>query len=190
MKGGFFKRIRWGFHQNVSPDVSTNRQYDLENRFVVNNPRQYLQRCRNIPTLYTKMFACLPPELKDYLFVLMETGQRAVRQYWGNSSIGCKARNNAFSRQLNAALGRPELLSNFEYCDLLVMKTNQTTLARHVDYKNDWRQNYNHCFVYSFSRDLNGERYKASFVMTTRNHVGAAMDDVHEHARPAKTRST
>ena len=59
-----------------------------------------------------------------------------------------------------------------------MLKKAETPLERHMDYLNDSRTNYNHCFVYSFHQSHDGVVYKVSFIMTTRNHAGAAMDDI------------
>ena len=119
----------------------------------------------------------MPEKIKQYLFKWMELGQTIVRRYWGESSLADRSRNYTFARRLNELMGRKNLKSNFEYYDLLLTKAD-TPLVRHMDYMNDYRKNYNHCFVYSFHQRDDGVLYKVSFVMTTRSHAGSAMEEI------------
>ena len=80
-------------------------------------------------------------------------------------------------------MGRPTLQANFEYYDLRLMRSNDL-LLRHLDYKDDTRTNYNHNYVHSFTRAVGGVEYIMIFVMTTRLHVGAAMERMSDLSRP------
>ena len=68
-------------------------------------------------------------------------------------------------------------LRNFEYYDLRMMRADDL-LQRYLDYKDDTRKNYNHNYVRSFTRTVNGVEYIMVLVMATRLHVGAAMEHI------------
>ena len=71
----------------------------------------------------------------------------------------------------------PDLKANFEYYDIVVT-TNTVDLRRHTDYKDDHRQYYNHCFVYSFSKIVCGIEYKTSLITATRRDTSAVIEQI------------
>ena len=80
-------------------------------------------------------------------------------------------------------MGRPLLQENFEYYDLQLTRSNDV-LLRHMDYKDDTRDKYNHNYVHLFTQTIKGTEYIMIFVMATRLHVGVAMDHVSKGSRP------
>ena len=107
----------------------------------------------------------------------MEIGQTVVKKYWGETVLGDRVRNNLFAKRLNKMMGNSKLKANFEYYDIILMKAMEPHV-RHMDYFNDSRSNYNHCFVYSFQLMDDRVLYRVSFIMTSRSHTGAAVDDI------------
>ena len=112
----------------------------------------------------------------------MEAGQAVLRNYWTGQALNCRSRNAAFSKKLNTMMGREDLQANFEYYDLRMMRADDL-LLKHLDYKDDNRKNYNHNYVHSFTRTVEGVEYVIFFVMTTRLHVGAAMEHISDLTR-------
>ena len=47
-----------------------------------------------------------------------------------------------------------------------------TKLRKHIDGKNDHREGYNMCVVYSYYCTMNDLEYKVSIIMCTQNDVG------------------
>ena len=71
--------------------------------------------------------------------------------------------------------------ANFEYYDTVV-STSTADLRRHMDYKDDHREYYNHRFVYSFSKIVCEKEYKTSIIMTTRRDVGSTIQKINQDA--------
>ena len=67
----------------------------------------------------------------------------------------------------------PDMKANFKY---------YADLRRYMDYKDDHREYYNHCFVYSFSKIVCEKEYKISIIMTTRRDVGSAIQKINQDA--------
>ena len=107
----------------------------------------------------------------------MEIGQTVVKKYWGTTALGDRVRNNMFAKRLNKMMGKANLKASFKYYDVILMKAMEP-LVRHMDYFNDGRSNYNHCVVYSFQLMEGTVLYRVSFIMTSRSHAGAAMDNI------------
>ena len=160
----------------------SNRQFNLNTRRVIVGRGRNIGNGVNIPACSTKEFDPIPCELKQYLFSLMETGEAVLRKYWNGQALNCRSRNAAFSGKLNAMMGRDYLQANFEYYDLRMMRADDP-LQRHLVYKDDTRKNYNHNYVHSFTRTVEGVEYVMIFVMTTRLHVGAAMEHISDLTR-------
>ena len=75
----------------------------------------------------------------------------------------------------------PGRKANVEYYDILVL-TNTADLKRHMDYKDDHREYYNHCFFYAFSKIVCEKEYKTSVIMTTRRDLGSAIQKINKDA--------
>ena len=61
-----------------------------------------------------------------------------------------------------------------------MVTTNMADRRRHMDHKDDHRQFYNHCFVYSFSKIVHGIEDKTSIIVTTGRDVGSAMEKINQ----------
>ena len=102
-------------------------------------------------------------------------GKHMMKRFHGNDVLVDKERNNIFSGCLNKELGWRKNHAYFEYYDIQIMSSD-VRLNRHMDYKNDSRDNFNHTCVYSFFRNIDSKEYKVSIVMTTRRDAGSAME--------------
>ena len=171
------RSLIWGVGQNQSVTSKNNRQYNLNNRRVETGLLGPVSDGRNIPTIGVEVFHHFPEKVKDFLFLLMETNQTVVKKYWDTNALGDRVRNNLFAKRLNKMIGKANLKENSEYYDAILMKAMEP-LVRHMDYFNDGRSNYNHCVVYSFQLMEGIVLYRVSFIMTSRSHAGAAMNDI------------
>ena len=208
--GSYLRRKWWGFSQNMPVSRECYRQFNLKTRRVIVNRGRHIGNGVNLPACSTEMFDPIPCELKEYLFSLMETGQAVLRKYWDGGALNCRSRNAAFSKKLNAQMGREHLQANFEYYDLQMM-TSDDVLLRRLDVsqcvhtyrlcddvrgshpchqcKGDHRKNYNHSYVHSFTRAIDGAEYIMIFAMTTRWNVGVAMEHISGWSRPLEETS-
>ena len=126
-----------------------------------------------MPTIRFLPFKVLPEELKPQLIKIFEAAQLFVDKNLPGS-FPVQRRTKTFSKLLNEMLGYPKAKFKFEYFDI-VLSLN-TILPKHIDSKNDNRQGYNLCCVYSFYQKNDNVEYKVSIIMTTRSAVGAAYD--------------
>ena len=83
-------------------------------------------------------------------------------------------RTNTFSKLFNQTLGYPQEKFKFEYFDIVLYLN--TILPKHIDSKNDSREGYSLCVVYSFYQKVDDLEYKVSIIMTTRSAAGAAYE--------------
>ena len=88
-------------------------------------------------------------------------------------------RTQVFSKKFNHLLGYPSAKFRFEYIDIVVSRN--TALPKHIDSKNDHRDGYNLCVVYSFYCVIDSLEYKVSVIMCTRNDVGVALERALKH---------
>ena len=120
-------------------------------------------------------FLNIPIHLQALLMMVLEVGTMFAKR--GNSeSFGNVKRSEVFARKMNTRLGFPLSQNRFEFVDIVVSRN--TVLAKHLDFKNDHRKNYNQCVVYSFHQMVADIEYKVSMIMTSRTTVGAALDSI------------
>ena len=170
----FNKRIRWGIGQIQQIGRCDNRQYSARKNHISvgqGGSSDYV----SLPTMTAEAYLEMPPRAMQFIKNIAEFGQKSLRRFHGKSALGNARRNKLFSRQLNSLMGHPDMLANFEYYDIVVTDSD-AELKRHMDYCNDWRRNYNHTFIHSFFREINGKVYKVSIIMTTRRDAEATVD--------------
>ena len=111
----------------------------------------------------------LPKHLQKSVVKVLETGTRIVRKklpgYFGDHNC-----TSIYAKYLNTQLGYPKLTNKFKYVDTVL--SHNTVLPGHLDKKNDHRDGYNPCLVYSFSTNIDGHIYRVAMIMTTRSSVG------------------
>ena len=127
-----------------------------------------------IPSMSLHEFKHIPSECKDFLMMIAETSCKEAKRYHGTSALSHPVRN-AFPKALHEKMGYPNTLAKFEYYDIVITSSHNHT-QRHMDYLNDGRDNYNISCIYSFFNYFNGMEYKVSFIMTTRDAIGAALE--------------
>ena len=125
------------------------------------------------PTL--KSSTSMSNSLKRQLMTVIESSQVFVEQHY-KDSFPDHRRTTLFAGRLNCALGFPRSRAKFEYYDIVLSRN--TILRKHIDHKNDHRDGYNHCVVYSFFQEIDGVEYRVSIVMTTRSTVGCPYDRI------------
>ena len=128
-----------------------------------------------MPSLNVKSFTSMSRSLKRQLMTVIESSQVFVEQHY-KDSFPDHRRNTLFAGRLNSALGFPRSRAKFEYYDIVLSRN--TILRKHIDHKNDHRDGYNHCVVYSFFQEIDGVEYRVSIVMTTRSTVGCPYDKI------------
>ena len=130
--------------------------------------------CGNpLPGLNVHDYLDMPPSIRKPLMLLFNSASQFTRTWLKDSFVDTE-RNVGCAGILNNALGFPDAPSCFEYFDIVV--TRNTILRKHCDEKNDHRQGYNICTVYSFYTDIERREVKVSIIMTTRTTVGSAIE--------------
>ena len=104
-----------------------------------------------MPALNVKQFLCLPRLAKELVVSVAKMGQSSLSKYFGQKTLNNKQRNQLFAKQLNNKIKCPDLKTNFECYDIVVT-SNTANLRRHMDYKDDHREFYNHCFIILLER--------------------------------------
>jgi hypothetical protein len=133
---------------------------------------------RNIPTLNTtwldemkenggKLMKDYSP-LKKQLAQILSFGQACLDSYYPNA-FADDYRNNLFGSYLQSRFGEGSF--RWEFIDISIQHTN-AILPKHMDYKNDPREGYDYCLVYSFTVD----QFRICFIMTSRANCGAASE--------------
>ena len=175
----FNKRVRWGVGQIQQVGRRDNRQYSQRTRHVTVGEGKHgaSQEKVPVPTMTAKAYLDLPLRAREFIKNIAEFGQKQLRRFHGETALANIRRNKLFSRRLNRLMGQCDMLANFEYYDVVVTDS-EAELQRHMDYGNDWRAGYNHTFIHSFFREINGKVYKVSVIMTTRRDAGAAFDRI------------
>ena len=126
----------------------------------------------DMPTLSINQFTILPKQLQEQLVQVFEAAQSFVESHYHNPFPN-ELRTKQCSKRLNIAMGYPYGRFKFEYFDIVLSRN--TILPKHIDSKNDHREGYNICAVYSFYQVIEGLEYRVSIIMTTRTTLGAAM---------------
>ena len=169
--GAFF----WGVGQNEAVTSKNNRQYNFNKRRVETGLPGPVSDGTIIPAIDTEVVHHFSKEVKDFLFSWMEIGETVVKKYWGATALSDRVRNNLFAKRVNKMMGKPKLKANFEHYGVIWTKSKEP-LVRDMDYFNDSRSNYNHCFVYLFQLMDEKVLYRVSFIMTSQSHEGAVVD--------------
>ncbi len=130
-----------------------------------------------LPTLNISQFKKLSKPAQNFLMKVAEDGTDVVYQYFGKKAFDDDLRHTLFSEELFLGLGYPGLMAYWEYIDIVVT-SGCIRLLRHMDYEDDSRENFDHTYVYSFFKILDGVEFKVSIIMTTRCDVGSAMDNI------------
>ena len=128
-----------------------------------------------LPTIDVDPFLRLPKHLQLSVVKVLQTGTRIVRKKLPGSFCD-HHRTSIYARYLNAKLGFPKSTNKFEYVDIVL--SHNTILPGHLDTKNDHRDGYNLCLVYSFSTNIDGRIYRVAVIMTSRSSVGANLDKI------------
>ena len=82
----------------------------------------------------------------------------------------------ACAKKLNEEMSLPRASMEFEYYHIVL--TRNVVLPKHIDMKNDHREGYNYCVVYSFFHVINNLEYKVSIIMTSRVSLGVALEKI------------
>ena len=176
LNGGVLDKVR--MNGKIDP---TQEAYNIRARFGYgrgqekSNRNTWWYKSQKMPTCDLDQFWDMPMELRSRLMILFEASTQFVRREDPNAYNNDK-RNRIFSSRMNRLMGFPGSKSMFEYIDI-VLSCN-TILRKHIDEKNDHRDGYNHCAVYSFFFILHGLEFKVSIVMTMRTTVGAACENI------------
>ena len=126
-----------------------------------------------MPTISFRSFLELSDALRANLIHLFESGHVFAQQNCANS-FNNPLRNENFSLRFNEMLEYPRARFNFEYIDIVLSRN--TELPKHIDRKNDDREGYNVCVVYSFYCTIDELQYRVAVIMCTRNDVGKALE--------------
>ena len=126
-----------------------------------------------MPTMNHRPFNALSETLRRNLIHLFESGHLFARQNC-DKSFNNPLRTGTFSHLMNEKLGCPRARFNFEYIDIVLSRN--TELPKHIDGKNDDREGYNVCVVYSFWCTIEALQYRVAVIMCTRNDVGVALE--------------
>lgn len=102
--------------------------------------------------------------------MISEISCEEARRYHGNRAFSHPVRNS-FAKSLHTTIGYPHTTAPFEYYDIVITSSDNHT-QRHMDYMNDYRDDYNISCVYSFFNIFKNVEYKVSFIMTTRVVIG------------------
>ena len=156
-------RLRFGFGR-VQKQASNKVNWKV-------HPWQY--NGSDMPTIKYQPFTQLPISLKKQLVCVFESAHIFAESHY-NQPFCNELRTEIFSKRMNRMLGYPNAKFHFEYIDI-VLSLN-TKLLKHIDGKNDHREGYNLCVVYSYYHIINKLEYKVSIIMCTRNDVGVAFD--------------
>ena len=127
-----------------------------------------------IPSMSVHEFEHIPSECRDFLMMIAETSGEEAKRYHGTFTLSHPIRK-AFPKALHEKMGYPNTSAKFEYYDIVITSSDNHT-QRHMDYLNDGRDNYNISCIYTFFNIFNGMEYKVSFIMTTRDSIGAALE--------------
>lgn len=170
------RRIRFGVGQN-QPETNTKyRSYDVRTGEADTTTKSMNPEMKmNCPTINADAFHAMDQKAKDFMKDVAALGKHMMKRFHGNKVLVDKERNSIFSGCLNKKLGWRKNHAYFEYYDIQIMSWG-VRLDRHMDYKNDSRDNFNHACVYSFFRNIDSKEYKVSIVMTTRCNAGSAME--------------
>jgi hypothetical protein len=106
--------------------------------------------------------------LKKQLAQILSFGQACLDSYYPNA-FADDYRNNLFGSYLQSRFGEGSF--RWEFIDISIQHTN-AILPKHMDYKNDPREGYDYCLVYSFTVD----QFRICFIMTSRANCGAASE--------------
>ena len=119
----------------------------------------------------------VPISLQQQLVNFFEAAQIFVESHLLNSFPN-EIRTRYGSKHLKRIIVFPHALFKFEYVD--IVSSLNTVPPKHIHSKNDNRQGYNHCTVYSSYQVVDELEYKVSIIMTTRLTVGAAFAKAHK----------
>lgn len=126
----------------------------------------------NLKSFYA-MNDALQADIRDLLLYLNKEINGKRRRYSGcNDDLRSKLVCTLFR---NAGWVGPFV--GWEYVNLS-LRSAEDTLYKHFDSKNDRREGYNHAAIYSFLRSHCDKKYRVVIVMTYRNSMGCAMDNV------------
>ena len=128
-----------------------------------------------MPTIFnlTHYRKC-PDSLKVRILCVLEHATRLVRHKYPGS-MSDNNRTKIFAKPLNTHLGKPNSCNKFEYIDIVL--SHNTVLPFHLDEKNDHRDGYDHCTVYTFASNVSGRVCRVSLIMTSRLTVGAWLEN-------------
>ena len=128
---------------------------------------------KKMPTISYREFVILPKSLKDELIHVFECAHNFVMSSMPDMFPRNPKRVKC-TKKLNTTLGYPKAKMKFEYYDIVI--TRNIVLPKHIDQKNDHREGYNFCVVYSYYHTIQGFEYKVSIIMTTRSTIGAVLE--------------
>ena len=158
-------RCRFGFGQKQKPSVIRSKWkvlcWKVGNDFM--------------PSIAYQDFTSMKESLRRPLVAVFEAATKFVKRHSDNA-FSNRQRTRIFTDKLNEQLDIAGSSTLFEYYDIVL--TRNCVLPKHIDSKNDHREGYNFCVVYSFHHTINGLEYKVSIIMTTRTNVGAAFDKI------------
>ena len=139
------------------------------------NKKNWQLHGEKMPTLDVSPFKALPTSMQSQLMTIIEHSQVFLLKQYPNAFPN-KMRNDHCATQLNAVMGFPRSKALFEYYDIVISRN--AVLTKHIDTKNDHREGYDHCVVYSFYATVDNLEYKVSIIMCTRCTVGCPIDRI------------
>ena len=154
-KSAVSRRIRFGFGRIQRNSSKTNWQISDT----------------AMPGVNVKQFSRMLTCLGEQTMILFELATKFTSA-WNKDAFPNKTRNHLCAGYLNQAMGYPKSASLFEYFDIVVSRN--AVLRKHCDVKNDHREGYNVCCVYSYFKSVCSLEYKISIIMTTRTTLGCA----------------
>ena len=119
----------------------------------------------------------MPIRARHFLKDVAKLGKVMMNRYLGPKAMKDPERNRIFSDCLCKELGWWKGHAPFEYYDIQIMSSG-IKLHRHMDYKNDSRDGYDHTLVYSFYHKMKNVEYKVIIVIPSRCHAGAFMERI------------
>lgn len=156
--GSVNSRLSWGFIRAQPRSRESFRELDG----------------KSIPCYRLHDFKRIPSKCKDFLMMIAEISCVEARRYHGNSALAHPVRTS-FAKAMHAEIGYPHTTASFEYYDIVITSSDNHT-KRHMDYMNDYRDDYNISCVYTFFNIFKRVEYKVSFIMTTRVVIGNAIE--------------
>ena len=168
-------------HPNESTYVNTNILFGFgREQKIPNNPSKskcihYTYKGTKMPTISSKDFLVMPRSIRMELRNIFQCATQVLKRKMPSMMPKHNIRK-ACAQKLNEEMGLPRASMEFEYYHIVL--TRNVVLPKHIDMKNDHREGYNYCVVYSFFHVINNLEYKVSIIMTSRVSLGAALEKI------------